>query len=253
MAQRAGVIRQNVEEDPLEAQGRKDADFLKIETMLFEKLTMAGVSSFSTTALLKMPGAAIEGLFGFLGDKNPLIRQARADRNEVWILDNTAFRSSEPSTWRAEVTACFFQHGRGDIAAAAAAIVDAIGLDGKPGSQEASKKLIERRLKPFVDAIAPARTLPVVVETQEGKPRSYTLGPSNSSGISSQVFEVGAHSQADGSTNRITTDPKYSHLPQASGTTRLAGPEGWGIISDIDDTIKITQVSRIPSSLAELC
>jgi len=229
-------------EDPMESEARKDADFLQTETELFEKLTKAGVSSVSSTAAMKMPGAVIEGLLGWLGNKNPFVKHASADHNEVWILDSTAFKSSVVSTWRAEIVACFFQQGRGDLTAAVAAIADKIGLDGETGQQAEARARIAERLKPFVDAVAPARTLPVLIKSQSHKPHNRKLGPSNVSGISSQVLEVGTHSQQNGEVNQILSDPSVRGLPQAKAVTHLAGPEGWGIISDIDDTIKITQV-----------
>lgn len=243
----ASFARQMFTEDPLESEGRKDADFLKLEADLFAKLTKAGVSSVSSTAALKMPGAAIEGLLGWLGKKNPFLKNASAQENEVWILDNTGFKSSAVSTWRAEVVACFFRHGRGDLTAAVAAIADTIGLDGESGHQAEAKALIAERLKPFVDAVAPARTLPVVVGSQDHKKHKHKLGPSDASGISSQILEVGAHSQHNGEANQIESDPGVAGLPQAKAVTRLYAPEGWGIISDIDDTIKITQVGIHPS------
>ena len=238
----ASFAKQVFAEDPLETQGRNDADFLKLETELFGKLTKAGVSSVSTTAALKMPGAIIEGLLGWLGNKNPFIKNAADRENEVWILDNTGFKSSVVSTYKAEVVACFFRHGRGDITAAVAAIADTIGLDGEPGHQAEAKARIAERLKPFVDAVAPARTLPVVIGSDSRKPVKRTLGPSDTSGVSSQVFEVGSHSQHNGEVTQIVSDSSVSGLPQAKALTRLYAPEGWGIISDIDDTIKITQV-----------
>ena len=243
----ASFLSQTFTEDPLEAEGRQDAEFLKMEAELFAKLTKAGVSSFSTTALMKLPGAAIEGVLGWLGDKNPFTKNASAKENEVWILDNTGFKSSSVSTWRAEVVACFFHHGRGDLTTAVAAIADTIGLDGEPGQQAETRARIAERLQPFVYAIAPARTLPVVIKSGEQKLHQRKLGPSNTSGISSQVFEVGAHDQDDGDVNQIETDSNIAGLPQAQGATRLYSPEGWGVISDIDDTIKITQVCACPA------
>lgn len=242
MSSRAGAARQKVEEDPLEAEGRKDADFFKVEAMLFEKLTRAGVSSFSPTALLKIPGVVIEWGLSWLGTYNPLIRNASTSNNDVWILDNTGYKSKGSTKWQAEIVACFFQHGRGDLTKATAAVVDAIGLDGKAGASPASQKLIEYRLKPFVDAVAPARTLPVVIDTTRGQPLKYLLGPSNTSGISDQTLEAGHPDQPDGTVNQIETDSSIANVPIAKGVTRLAAPEGFGVISDIDDTIKITQV-----------
>lgn len=245
MATRTGVARQKMEEEPMEAESRKDADFLKVEAMLFEKLTMAGVSSFSPTALLKIPGAIITTLFSWLGTSNPLLQNAKTGHNDVWILDNTGYKSKDSTKWQAEIVACFFQHGRGDLTRATAAVVDAIGLDGKAGASAKSQKLIEYRLRPFVDAVAPARTLPVLINTNDGKPLKYLLGPSNTSGISVQVLEAGHSDQPDGAVNSIETDSSVPDVPVTRGVTRLAAPEGFGIISDIDDTIKITQVSPV--------
>jgi len=241
------LIRQVFAEDPLESEGREDAEFLKTEGELFAKLTKAGVSSVSTTAAMKLPGAAVDGLLGWLGDKNPFVKNASAAENEAWIFDNTAFRSSDGSAWRAEVVACIFQHGRGDITAAVAAIADSIGLDGEPGHQAETRALISERLRPFVYAVAPARTLPVLIRSDEHNPHKRKLGPSNTSGISSQVFEVGVPNQQNGEVNLIETDSSISGIPQAKGVTRLCEPEGWGVISDIDDTIKITQVCACPA------
>lgn len=253
MATRAGIAHQKIEEDPIEAEGRKDAGFLKVESLLFEKLTMAGVSSFGSTALLKLPSAFADIVLGWLGDKNPFVANAKAGQNEVWILDNTGYKASDTNKWQSEIIACFFRHGRGDLTKAAAAVADAIGLDGEGGLSPESQKLIELRLKPFVDAVAPACTLPVVINAQGGKPLKHLLGPSNTSGISSQIFEVGQPDQPDGSVNQINTDNSISNLPTTRGITRLAAPDGFGVISDIDDTIKITQVRPLFETFARFC
>lgn len=243
MASRATTVGQKVEEDPMESESRKEADFLKVEALIFEKLTRAGVSSVSSTALMKLPGALADWGFSWLGTYNPMVRNASKDVNDVWILDNTGFKAKGSTKWQAEIVACFFQRGRGDITKAAAGIFDAIGLDGKVGDSQASHKLIESRLRPFVDAVAPARTLPVVINTAGGSPIKYTLGPSNTSGISVQMLRAGNPDQPDGTANEIETDDEFPNVPIARGVTRLAVPEGFGVISDIDDTIKITQVS----------
>lgn len=220
------------------------AEFAKVEAELFAKLTKAGVSSMSTTALIKIPSVGIEGLFGFLGASNPFVKDARDDRNEVWILDNTGYKTSDTSEWQAEVVACFFQEGNGDIAQAVAAIADTVGIDGEVGPHEEKRKLIAERLRPFVDAIAPARTLPIVIKPGEGTLISRKLGPSNISGVSIDFIEVGSNNQADGTVNKIESNPKVQGLSKASGVSRLAAADGWCVISDIDDTIKITQVRK---------
>lgn len=234
--------REMFEEDPMEAEGRREADFLKVEAILFEKLTKAGVSSVSSTALMKMPGVIAEWGFSWLGSHNPLIRNASNSINDVWILDNTAYQERDSTEWQAEIVTCFFQRGRGDITKAVAAIADAIGIDGKAGENQATQRLIEYRLRPFVHAVAPARTLPAVINAKGGEPLKYTLGPSDTSGIAVQTLEAGHPDQPNGATNEIETDSNFPDVPVAKGVTRLAVPKGFGIISDIDDTIKITQV-----------
>lgn len=226
----------------MEAEGRREADFLKVEAKLFEKLTKAGVSSVSSTALMKVPGLIADWGFSWLGSYNPLIKNASNGINDVWILDNTAYQAKGSTEWQAEFVTCFFQRGRGDITKAVAAIADAIGIDGKAGASQATQQLIEYRLRPFVHAVAPGRLLPVVVNAKGGEPLRYVLGPSNSSGIAVQTLEAGHPDQPNGATNEIETDSNSPNVPVARGVTRLAVPKGFGIISDIDDTIKITQV-----------
>lgn len=228
--------------DVLQFKGRKDADFAKYEAMIFEKLTMAGVSSISTTAMVKLPSVAAEGLFGFLGDKNPFAKQVNADENKVWILDNTAWRASTDTPWKAEFVACVFQHGRGDLTKAAAGIAEAMGIHGTGEDAEEARKLIERRLKPFVDAVAPARLVPVFIGESTGQGFKHTLGPTNLSGISVDTIEVAHYDQAPGADIHTTIDNSIEGLPTAEGTTRSYEAEGFGVISDIDDTIKITMV-----------
>lgn len=227
----------------MESESRRAADFLKVEAILFEKLTRAGVSSVGPTALMKIPGVIADWGFSWLGAYNPMIKNASTSVNNVWILDNTGYKTKNSSEWQSEIVTCFFQRGRGDLSKAVAAIADAIGLDGKAGDNQASRKLIEHRIKPFIRAVAPARTLPVVINTKGGDPLKYMVGPSNTSGIAVQTLESGHPDQRNGSANEIETDTSFPDVPVTKGVTRLAIPEGFGIISDIDDTIKITQVS----------
>lgn len=90
---------------------------------------------------------------------------------------------------------------------------------------------------PFVEAIAPSRSIDVSIPCPTGSPHTQTLGPANSNGISSQTILTGGSDKANGTSIEVTSD-LFSGF---SGTTRFATPEGWAVISDIDDTIKITQ------------
>jgi phosphatidate phosphatase APP1 len=94
---------------------------------------------------------------------------------------------------------------------------------------------IQQRLEPFLNPVLPKHTIRVNIGDME----SQTLGPSTSSGISSDLHRL--HFKASPNTQLTTAadaaDPCSWAIP---GRTILAEPTGWGIISDIDDTIKIT-------------
>lgn len=103
--------------------------------------------------------------------------------HNVWILDNTAFREGEK--WKAEFVACYFIKGTGkDVSRAVAIIADSLDLN--PDDEELQKR-IARRLQPFVDQVLPNRTLEVTVDGKE----TLKLGPSNQSGYSDDVRELG--------------------------------------------------------------
>lgn len=180
---------------------------------------------------------------GLLGPKNPFGKKAKADEHEIWLLNNTAHKSANPRTggpeWEAEFVACYFYKGRKDITDFVSHIADAIGLDGTAGTDKVVRETIAKRLQPFISPIAPARTVEISIPSKAGAPVKQKLGPSDANGISSQVMETGGTDAADGTTVTYTTDgPEY---PQASGSLHFAVEDGWAIISDIDDTIKVTQ------------
>lgn len=186
--------------------------------------------------------------------------------HNVWILDNTAFRSpqqgddrpelqeakdpnatrptridgsgraGEPvdrgSGWEAEFVVCYFIKNSGrDVAGAAAGIMKALNIDE---NDEATHKRISARLQPFTDTVLPKRTLRITIDGKE----EQTLGPSSYSGISSALHEL-HFEPTPGSILQSTPVnlPKPFSLP---GSTVVADETGWGIISDIDDTIKVT-------------
>jgi Uncharacterized conserved protein (DUF2183) len=186
------------------------------------------------------------------------MKKADPEENEVWLLDNTAYRPVHPDThdpqpWQAEFVACFFRSGREDAGKYVSLIADQIGLDGHVGSNHEARKLIKERIQPFINAIAPARTVDVKISSQAGPSLICTLGPSYSNGISSQIILTGGEDSWDGTTVNVTSADGL--FPALQAETHFAGPEGWAIISDIDDTIKITQtvnpVGTLQSTFAE--
>ena len=161
----------------------------------------------------------------------------------MWLLNNTAYKPINDNTgkqepWQAEFVACYFQKGRKDITSTVSKIADQIGLDGKVGSEAEIRKRIEERIRPFVLAIGPARTVDVTIPSPDaqGSPHKRTLGPSNSNGISSQLLLTGGTDSVDGKTVSCTS----VGFPEMQNELRFAAPEGWTIVSDVDDTVKKT-------------
>ncbi|EME40213.1 hypothetical protein DOTSEDRAFT_138108 [Dothistroma septosporum NZE10] len=191
----------------------------------------------------------------------------------VWLLDNTAFRTPQPgdqrpdlaelissrhakperigedgqphsvrggSGWEVEFVACYFVKNSGrDISKVVGGIAHELQISD---DDIATKKRIAERVQPFVDTILPKRTVRIAVDGKE----IQTLGPSGYSGISSNLHQL--HFQPSSQpfqSNALNLPPPFG-LP---ATTIAAEEGGWGVISDIDDTIKITQT---PSPLGIL-
>lgn len=181
---------------------------------------------------------------GFLGTKNPFSKEATAKDNAVWLLDNTAYRPKDAKTgelqpWQAEFVAAYFTLGRTDLNKAVSNIVDTIGLDGDLGKNPEVVSRIESRLLPFVQSIGPARTTNVLIPSLGGPVSTRTLGPSDPNGISSQILLTGGPDDADGKAVHCASAEGF---PKSDNTLNFVGPEGWLVISDIDDTIKVSKI-----------
>jgi hypothetical protein len=211
----------------MEADARKEANFADVESSLS--------NIFSTSAM----GYA-DKVTSLLGDKNPFKRKADPETNEVWLFDNTAYRpvgkNGQLGPWQAEFVAAFFIKGRADINTAVSKLIDTIGLDGEIGGDPQVQARIAERLLPFVQAIAPARTLDITIPPPSGSPFTRTLGPSDGNGIAAQTLLTGGQDSAAGQTVSCSV-PSF---PSAHNSMHFVSPTGWTIISDIDDTIKST-------------
>ncbi|KAL4930672.1 uncharacterized protein BDV17DRAFT_280624 [Aspergillus undulatus] len=179
-----------------------------------------------------------------------LLRQpsqlADAQQHTVWLLDNTAYRqpashiSGEPHSWRVEVVACVFRKdSRRDVSKFVAVIADLVGLDGELGTEKEIRHRIARRLQPFLYHVVPDHSMMLELPLPNHTAQIHQIGPTGDDGISSQMINTGVRHIADGARVR-------SHirgLDKASMETTFAGPEGWLVVSDIDDTIKYTKTS----------
>jgi phosphatidate phosphatase APP1 len=192
----------------------------------------------------------LDFISSILGSKNPLRHAADPRKNTVWLLDNTAHLSVDDASddkslqsWQTEVVACIFQtEGRKDVGKLVATIADYIGLDGDVGSDDHGAKMaratIKKRVQPFIDQVSPSCTVTVDLKV-DGSAQSHSLGPSDRNGIISQIVDLGGSGVHDGAVVRSSIHA-FNNQPAATAETRFAAPEGWLVVSDIDDTIKRT-------------
>ena len=223
--------RQRMQETGLEHQTRKDNDFEGVEHKL-------------PTIWSKLSNIPIKDDFtSLLGSHNPFAHPASPEEHEVWLLDNTAYRPvhpyhTDPQPWQAEFLSCFFlKHTGKGLAKAVAKVADELGLAGDSEPEKQSRETITRRLRPFASTVAPART--VTIQYPDGK-GELLLGPSDRSGIGLETKLT-----LDGGDHQVLTPLAEGFPgPRASMKTYFASPEGWGFISDIDDSIKITKTAQ---------
>ncbi|KAL8700553.1 MAG: hypothetical protein Q9201_005383, partial [Fulgogasparrea decipioides] len=185
-----------------------------------------------------------QNVSSYLGSRNPLAGPVDPKTESVWLFDTTAYRPIHPyphsqQPWQADFRAAFFKRGTGrDVSKIVADIADKVGLKKGSGEErEQGEKTIAERLQPFVDVVAPARW--VEVKLPDGKAKR--LGPGGRSGTSQQIISTSSeHKDGDTVETHAVNEVVTPHGPM---TTRFADPEGWLVISDIDDTIKITLTS----------
>ncbi|CAD6446945.1 8fd60afa-a64e-44f4-9090-b9c07bc9b081 [Sclerotinia trifoliorum] len=207
----------------LQVQARNSNNFPETESTL-PHLPRTPTSSF------------LENLLSYLGPYNPFPTAISKD-DTVWLLDNTAYRNQLTGEWEAEFVAAVWETESGKhVPEIVGDIVGRIGGDGDRGEDE----IVEERLRPFLMDVKPGRVVDVEFsEHQENT--ELRLGPGGRNGISSDIRKL-----KDGKDGEIAT--WKAEVPTgAEGIldmkTVFAEPEGWGVISDIDDSIKITQTS----------
>ena len=171
-----------------------------------------------------------DNMGSYLSTLNPLAKAVDPDTEEVWLLDNTAYRPvhfypHQPQPFQAHFTAAFFKRYTGkDWSKAAAKIADTIGLvDGDERAQ--AEKTIAHRLKPFVETIAPARH--VNIRLPSGTVEK--LGPGGRSAVCTQILAPLADHK-DGNSAEISAIPSEA-TPHGPMLTHFAEPEGWLVVS----------------------
>lgn len=240
------TYRQRQQESALEAKSRVAGDFVHVERELPSR-NIRRYSGLLRTALNLLRG------------KNPMAQPVNRREHIVWLFDNIAYRPTPPAgqhqylqreaqPWLMEVVSCVFVDGNHDLARYVAAVADAIGLDGELGSDEEVRQRITERLQPFLHPIAPARTMKLRTHMPSsggiGPAQTHSLGPANSHGIVSQTVSLGRHrdvaDRARASSHLVGWEREQDVTAME---TVFAHPDGWLVISDIDDSIKITMTS----------
>jgi phosphatidate phosphatase APP1 len=209
--------RQKMEETPMEKKSRTQSGFPDIEKK------MPALASRRKAGL-------VDTLSSMLGTKNPLSHAVNPAKDELWLFDNTAWRG-RGGKWNAEVVAAYFLKDSGDDKSeVVASISEILGL----AKDDEARDTIAERLAPFLDSVLPAHTVKINIDGKQVR-----LGPSDIDGISTDVVQFsGKH--ANGSTVSPTAVGIKSATPMH---TFFAEPDGWAVISDVDDTIKRTMTA----------
>lgn len=180
----------------------------------------------------KRPNLTTDAL-SYLGRWNPLPHQITAN-DMVWLLDNLAYRNTKTNNWEAEFVAAVFDQDTGvEVSKIVADVAEKIGI----GKGDAAEATIRERLMPFMQTILPGRTVTANYASQ----MELKLGPGSRNGISSDIKSVTENKDGDVIFSRALVPQGTNGILEMK--TVYAEPEGWAVISDIDDTIKITQTS----------
>lgn len=210
--------RQVMEETHTERETRSAGDFPGVEKLLPKHISSRWDIPF------------LDNMGSFLSTLNPLARAVDPDKEEVWLLDTTAYRPvhiypHQPQPFQAQFTAAYFTRYKGkDWSKAVANVADAIGLADGEGRAQA-EKTIAHRLKPFVETIAPAR----YVDIKLPNGTIQKLGPGGRSAVSQQIV-VSIPDHKGGDSAEISAVPAEV-TPHGPMLTHFAEPEGWLMVS----------------------
>jgi phosphatidate phosphatase APP1 len=92
-----------------------------------------------------------------------------------------------------------------------------------------------------VDSVAPARFVTLKIPISQDKIQIRRLRPSDRCGIISQTILTGGGNITDGT---VVRPHAKGWRPHVSMETVFAAPEGWMVVSDVDDTVKYTMTSH---------
>lgn len=152
---------------------------------------------------------------------------------------NVLTSNSGNNQWRAEYVALYYEKDSGhELLAQVAAKFQPV-LDKILGQGSVNTTTIPpERAQPFTDCVLFNHTF----EMKLGNMEAVTLGPSSCQGMSSTLYDFHNRNHIDGDVIDCTSN--VQSISVMNSKTVFAEPTGWGVISDIDDTIKITLTNR---------
>ena len=207
----------------LEMKTRKERRFSRTEADLPSITQHTSLRLLNPLTAKAAASSKISDLLSYLGPHNPLPVAVAADE-EVWLLDNTAFRGSK-GTWEAEfVAAVFAQHASCTVIDAVRQVADKLDLDDEEHEQEALAR-IEERLLPFLQDIRPGRQ----VRALHGGQTKLTFSSGGRNGISSDVRAL--PDAPNGFVVHTTAEVPRGAKGLLQAKTFFAAPDGWAVIS----------------------
>jgi len=195
----------------MEHRTRRERKFNEVES---------GLPNIKMTPAFECRLSIATRLLSYLGSHNPAPHPITAN-DEVWLFDNTAYRSVD-NQWRAEfVTAEFDQRTGQEVSSAVADVAENIGL----AKDDAAEATIQERLMPFVQTVLPGR----VVRTDFGGRKELKLGPGGRNGVSSDIRGLPEFRNGDIVSSVAKVPTGTTGILKMN--TVFAEPEGWGLIS----------------------
>lgn len=197
----------------LQQRTRKERNFEQVESNLPDPKS----SNFSMPGV---PNMSLGGIIKKIGDINPFGKAVSKD-DTVWLLDNTAFRTSRLRSWQAEYVAAVFERDpKCKVADIVSGIAEQVGL----ADDAKERDNIAERILPFLWDIRMVRIVKVGIQDKDIK-----LTPTNINGISTEVLKIP-------SADKGTIARSVAKVPAGANgileaQTFYAGPEGWGILS----------------------
>ncbi|KAF3935377.1 hypothetical protein ABW20_dc0100650 [Dactylellina cionopaga] len=152
----------------------------------------------------------------------------------IWLHTTTAFQRNEE--WWTEFNASFFHRNSGQHPSDF--VAEVAGKLGLAEDDEETRAMVTKRAELFLRKTIVGRKLNVKVENGN----AIALPASGSSGISAMehpvIFETAPPVNSIVKLSAVL--PSTFKKKTLETDLKLVGPEGWAVISDIDDTIKVT-------------